>query len=98
MRGPLFFEWDSRKAATNLTKHGVGFEEAQSTFADSLGLDLFDSAHSGAEDRWLRLGTSQRGRLIVVVYTERALTRGRSIRIVSARKATKTERLQYLRT
>jgi uncharacterized protein len=85
------FEWDSRKANRNLRKHGVSFEEAVSAFGDPLGLTIADLHHSDEEDRFVMLGQSQRNRLIVVIFTDRA----EKIRIVSARKATPKERRDY---
>jgi uncharacterized DUF497 family protein len=88
---PLSFEWDERKARANLSKHGVTFEEAATIFGDVLSLTIADPAHSGTEDRFVILGNSYRQRLLVVVFVERRDT----IRIVSARRATKTERKSY---
>ena len=85
------FEWDPEKAAGNLAKHGVGFIEASSIFADPFELTLADPGHSGDEFRFISLGTSSGGRLLVVSYTER----GTRIRIISAREATPRERRQY---
>lgn len=88
---PLTFEWDSRKAARNRSKHGVAFEEAASAFGDPLSLTIADPDHSAEEDRWILLGRSGLGRLLVVVHVER----GDNIRIVSARLATPRERKSY---
>ena len=87
----LQFEWDEDKAAVNARKHGVGFEEAITVFGDSRTLTIFDEAHSDQEDRYIDIGRSASGRVLVVVYTERDA----SIRIISCRKATPTERRQY---
>ena len=87
----LLFEWDPDKALTNLTKHGVSFEEAKTVFGDPNEISLFDDDHSKEEDRYLSLGMSRLGRIIVVSYTERA----ERIRIISARAANKRERSQY---
>lgn len=87
----LHFEWDHRKAAANRRKHKVSFEEAATAFADPLSLTIPDPDHSEDEDRFVLLGISYRNRLLVVVHTER----GDNIRIISARKATRGERLQY---
>lgn len=87
----LKFEWDKAKAAANLVKHGVSFEEAASIFGDALALTFPDPDHSVAEKRWLSFGTSSEQRLLLVVHTER----GRNIRIISARKATRHERTIY---
>ena len=88
---PLTFEWDKAKASTNLRKHGVSFEEAATVFADELSLAIPDPDHSQVEVRFLLLGTSYRGKMLVVVHTER----GDSIRIISARPASRRERQQY---
>jgi uncharacterized protein len=87
----LRFEWDPRKAAANLNSHGVSFEEATSVFGDSLALTISDPDHSEAEARFLDLGLSHRGRLLVVAYTER----GDRIRIISARLANRSEKRAY---
>jgi len=89
----LRFEWDPRKAALNLRKHGVGFSEAETAFADEAALLLDDPDHSTAEDRFILLGTSARGRLLVVVHTYRAAEA--VVRIISARKADRLERRGY---
>ncbi len=87
----LHFEWDRRKAAANRRKHKLSFEEASTAFADPLSLTIPDPDHSGDEDRFILLGLSYRNTLLVVVHTER----GDTIRIISARRATRGERLQY---
>ena len=87
----LQFEWDEAKAKGNLRKHGVGFEEAITVFGDPQALTIFDEEHSGQEDRYIDIGRSSSGRVIVVVYTEG----GESIRMISCRKATPAERRQY---
>jgi hypothetical protein len=87
----LKFEWDDAKARANLTKHGVSFEEAASVFGDAVALTFPDPDHSVGEKRWLTFGVSQTDRLLVVAHTDR----GRSIRIISARKATRHERGIY---
>lgn len=87
----LEFEWDRRKAALNNRKHGVSFEEAATAFGDPRSLTVPDPEHSRDEDRFVLLGVSYQGRLLVVVHTER----GDNLRIISARRATKRERQQY---
>jgi uncharacterized protein len=87
----LRFEWDQRKADLNLKKHGVSFQEATSVFADKLSVTISDPDHSSLEARFLDLGLSHRGRLLVVSYTER----GETIRIISARCADRFERKEY---
>jgi len=87
----LEFEWDSRKDASNLRKHGVSFEEAASVFNDLLAAVYEDPDHSVREQRYLTIGTSNRGRLLHIAYADR----GERIRIINARKVTKTERDLY---
>ncbi len=87
------FEWDEAKAKSNLKKHGVSFEEAQSVFFDEYAIQYFDEENSEAEDRFLMLGFSNESRAILVCHCER--DEGNSIRIISARKATGTERKNY---
>ena len=87
------FEWDAEKAAANLRKHKVSFEAAQSVFYDELAVQFFDEEHSDNEDRFLMLGMSSDGRLLLVCHCE--LERDEVIRIISARKATATEAKFY---
>jgi uncharacterized protein len=91
--GELRFEWDPRKAAANVRKHGVSFEEAQTVFADEHGLVIDDPEHSTEEDRFILLGQSASSRLLIVVHCYRAGEH--MIRIISARKADRLERRQY---
>lgn len=85
-------EWDPRKAAANLKKHGVDFNEAVEAFFDPNAIDDFDSDHSTVnEQRFALIGLSSR-RLLLVIFTER---RGNRIRIISARKASKVEERLY---
>lgn len=90
----LIFEWDEQKARANQQKHDVSFEEAQSVFYDENARLIYDSEHSQQEDRYILLGLSSSFRLLVVshLYQES----DEIIRIISARKATKQERKQYL--
>ncbi len=83
------FEWDPAKAAANLKKHGVSFEEARSVFYDEFAVQFFDDEHSATEERFLLLGMSVGARLLLVCHCEREA--GDIIRIISARKATKRE-------
>ena len=85
------FEWDRAKAAVNRRKHGVGFEEALTVFTDPLAKIFDDPAHSAAESREIIVGHSLRRRLLVVCFTER----NSQIRLISARKATRLERMSY---
>jgi uncharacterized DUF497 family protein len=87
------FEWDSAKAAANLRKHGVSFEEARSVFYDEFAVQFFDEDHSTDEERFLLLGMSTGARLLLVCHCERKA--GHIVRIVSARKATKRESAFY---
>ena len=87
------FDWDPAKAASNLRKHGVSFEEAQTVFYDEFAVQFFDEPHSSEEDRFLMLGMSSGAHLLLVCHCER--DGGGVIRIISARKATKTESSYY---
>ena len=87
----LLFEWDRAKARQNARKHGVSFEEAATVFGDSLSLTIDDSVPSVGEDRFVTIGLSADGRLLVVVHTER----GDTVRIITARRATARERTAY---
>ena len=85
------FEWDAEKAASNLKKHGVSFQEAATAFGDPLSATVEDPDHSEDEDRYVLLGQTYQGRLIVVVHTDREET----VRIISARLASARERKSY---
>jgi uncharacterized DUF497 family protein len=85
------FEWNNEKAVSNLAKHGVSFEEAKTVFDDSLYIDLYDPDHSEDEERYLIVGQSNQERLLIVSYTERR----DSVRLISAREVTLTERGTY---
>jgi uncharacterized DUF497 family protein len=87
------FEWDESKAAANLKKHQISFEEAKSIFFDEFGVQFFDEDHSSDEERFLMLGMSSEAKLLIVCHCERE--RGAVIRIISARKATKRESAFY---
>jgi uncharacterized protein len=87
----MSFDWDEEKALTNLDRHGVSFEEAQTVFDDPLYVDFYDPEHSLAEHRYIILGESRHGRLLLVSYTER----GGVIRLISSREATPAERRDY---
>jgi len=90
------FSWDARKALRNLRKHGVSFEEAATVFSDPEGLDWDDFDHSLSERRSTRVGFSVAGRVLFVAYTIRRLKNDReTIRIISARQATRKERQAY---
>ena len=85
------FAWDPPKAARNLAKHGVSFEEAVTVFGDPLGCMIDDPRHSQDEERVVLLGLSQEQRLLAVMFSERE----DAIRIISARRATRRERRDY---
>ena len=87
----LEFEWEPDKAARNLRKHNVSFQEAATVFGDETGATVYDPDHSEAEDRFLTIGYSNRGRLLIVSHTDR----GNRIRIISARLLKPSEQRQY---
>jgi hypothetical protein len=87
----MHFEWDPEKARANLAKHEISFEEAMQAFLDPLSVTILDPDHSEGEDRFVLLGQSAAGRLLVVVHTDR----GEAIRLISARRATRRERRTY---
>ena len=89
------FDWDTRKASANQGKHGVSFEEAASVFGDPEALDGPDVGHSEQETRYLRLGRAVTGRILMVAYTRRRRGDGETIRIISARRASRKERAAY---
>jgi uncharacterized DUF497 family protein len=85
------FEWDNAKAASNESKHGVPFAEAVTIFADPLALTGFDPGHSDDEDRFISMGTSAVGRVLIVSHTDR----DDKVRLISAREASRRERRDY---
>ena len=85
------FQWDPQKAIANIRKHGVSFDDAAGVFVDPLSLTIPDPAHSTREDRFVTMGCNVKGRLLVVVHTDR----GDHIRIISARRASVRERIAY---
>jgi uncharacterized DUF497 family protein len=87
------FEWDKNKAESNLKKHRVSFEEAETIFEDDFTVTIIDDAHSFNEKRFITIGESLAGRLLIVSHTFDE----NKIRIISARKPTKTERKDYER-
>jgi len=87
----LQFEWNHRKSAANVIKHGVTFDEATTVFGDPLALTIADELHSSSEDRFITTGYSLRRRLLVVVSTERR----NQLRIISARLASRREKQDY---
>lgn len=90
------FEWDFRKASENRDKHGVAFEEAATVFKDSKAISLFDPDHSETDNRWITMGISEKGRLLIVIHTFREESEdSATIRIISSRKASKQETKSY---
>ena len=89
----ITFDWDPSRAASNLRKHGVSFEEAQSVFYDEFAVQFHDEPHSSNEERFLMLGMSSGANLLLVCHCERG--DGEVIRIISARKATQQESAFY---
>ena len=90
------FEWDPKKARSNFRKHGVSFESAATVFRDPHLLSISDEEHSEREERWITMGLSQSGVIVVMSHTFTDLGAGAArIRIISARKATRVERKQY---
>jgi len=87
----LTFEWNDEKAKENLKKHKISFKEAKTVFGDTFLVTFSDIEHSESEQRHINIGTSSKGRVLVVVHAER----GRNIRIISCRKATIKERRAY---
>lgn len=85
------FEWDREKARSNLRKHGVSFDEAVTVFYDPLSATLDDPYHSSGERRFVTVGYSALGRLLIVSHTERK----KAVRIISARPATRSERKRH---
>jgi uncharacterized protein len=85
------FEWDEAKARESLRKHKISFEEAETVFDDPLSITIPDPEHSKSEHRFIDLGQSETGKIIVVTYTQRA----RATRIIGARRATRAERRKY---
>jgi hypothetical protein len=85
------FEWGEKKAAANLSDHGVSFDEAKTVFDDPLYVDFYDPDHSYDEHRYIIIGESQQGRLLIVSFTER----GGVTRLISARELTPAERRAY---
>ena len=87
------FDWDQAKAKSNIKKHGVSFEEARSVFYDDFAVQFFDDG-SSEEVRFLLLGMSNESRILMIVHCERG-DDGEELRIISARKATKSEQQYY---
>jgi len=90
------FIWDLQKDKTNKQKHKVSFNQASYIFADKYALTIYDSKHSEDEERWITLGAANNNVILVVVHTYREQDGIEYIRIISARKATKNEKKQYM--
>ncbi len=84
-------EWDKNKAASNLLKHGVSFDEAKTAFDDPFYVDFYDPDHSYNEHRYIIIGHSLKNRLLIVAYAERK----NKVRLISAREATRREQKVY---
>jgi len=89
------FEWDAHKAKSNVKKHRVHFDQAAEVFLDALQMTVFDSEHSETEERWVTMGKTKTGMLLVVVHTFQEHEDSATIRIISAREATRHEQHQY---
>ena len=87
----MLFTWDQQKASLNLVKHGVSFEEASTVFGDPLSQTYFDTSHSINEHRFIIIGLSEQGRILLVAHTDDE----ELVRIISAREATASERISY---
>lgn len=87
----LTFEWDAEKAKENIRKHKISFEEAKTVFNDPFLMTFPDPEHSASEQRCLNIGTCSKGRVLVIIHTERDA----DIRIISCREATPRERRVY---
>ena len=92
------FEWDSSKARQNLRKHGLAFERAATIFHDPNALSEFDEPHSEQEERWITMGVDSTGTVLVACHTFHEVDNNNAtVRLISARKATKNEVKQYRR-
>lgn len=90
------FEWDVSKALSNARKHGVTFDQAATVFMDILSLTVADAAHSQDEERWFTLGCDHTGTLLAVAHTYQIIGSSHiRLRIISARRATRSERQSY---
>jgi uncharacterized DUF497 family protein len=85
------YEWDPDKAESNTKKHGVSFAEAATVFADTLSMTYYDPDHSEEEDRFITIGLSRSGELLVIGHTDRE----NRVRIITARRATRREKKFY---
>lgn len=90
------FEWDENKNLNNIKKHGISFEEAAFVFSDIDAISIFDEVHSDSEERWITIGRIITHGITVVVHTERIKGEYEFIRMISARKAEKSEAEEYI--
>ena len=91
----MIFEWDFKKNAENIKKHGISFEQAQEVFLDPLQLSVLDERFSHFEERWVTMGATDNGEVVVVAHLYFVEEPEEKIRIISARRATPRERRQY---
>ena len=91
----MIFDWDSSKNSENIEKHGISFEQAQEIFFDPLHLSILDKRFSYFEERWITIGATENGEVIVVAHLYYVEEPEERIRIISARRATRRERRQY---
>ncbi len=91
------FDWDPSKNELNQKKHGISFEDAVFVFADKNALSIYDEENSDSEDRWITIGMIPNTKIIVVIHTDRFGHDKNTIRLISARKATKQEIKQYFK-
>jgi len=90
------FEWDSNKAKSNISKHRISFEDASSVFKDENAISIYDEKHSLNEDRWITIGLDTKTRTLIVIHTFIEIDKENcNIRVISARKATKKEKIIY---
>jgi len=89
------FEWDTEKEKLNIQKHGISFEQASYVFADPFALSQYDDEHSQIEDRWILLGRSLNDTILTIIHTFKEESGTESVRIISARKATNSEKQVY---
>lgn len=89
------FKWDTQKAKSNVNKHGVSFGQAAEIFLDERQLTIYDGEHSDTEDRWITLGKTKNGTLLVAIHTFTEDSESIQIRFISARPPTKREQRQY---
>lgn len=92
-------EWDPAKASQNLRKHGIPFEQAAEVLLDPLAVSIFDEEHGESEERWVTIGRDRRGRVLILIHTFAEVSPDECrIRVISARKAKKSESVQYEET